>query len=70
MARDSQPTITEWRIHHTTAGGHSVDRKQFGDFLRSDQGQSMIARAAQAHTPRPGGTAEVNQAGIFTPSLM
>lgn len=48
MARDDQPTITEWKIHHTTVGGHSVDRKQFGDFLRSDQGRSMIARAAKA----------------------
>ena len=48
MAQGSQPKITEWKIHHTVAGGHSVDRKQFGDFLRSDQGRSMITRAAEA----------------------
>ena len=58
MARDSQSTITEWKIHHTTAGGHSVDRKQFGDFLRSDQGRSMIVQAAKAVKINPKGEDE------------
>ena len=53
MAKDNQPTITEWKIHHTVTGGHFVDRKQFGDFLRSDQGRAMIARAAKAVKIQP-----------------
>lgn len=55
MAEDGRAEITKWRIHHTTAGGHSVDRKQFGEFLRSAQGRDMIAEAAKAVRigPRP-----------------
>lgn len=59
MAQDNEQTIiTEWRLHHTVTGGHFVDRKQFGDFLRSGQGRSMIARAAKAVRITPQGEDE------------
>ena len=39
----TQPTI-----HHTSSGSHVVDRKEFGEFLRSKEGQRMIKDMAQA----------------------
>ena len=45
--------ITERTIHHTTDGGHSVDRQEFRAFLRSKQGRDMIAEAARAVRVQP-----------------
>lgn len=53
LAKDGREKVTEWTIHHTTDGGHSVDRQEFRAFLQSKQGRDMIAKAAGAVRVQP-----------------
>ncbi len=53
MSEDGKQKITEWTIHHTTDGGHSVDRREFSAFLQSKEGRDMIAKAADAVKVQP-----------------
>ena len=53
MAEDGSEKITELTIHHTTDGGHSVDRQEFRAFLRSKRGRHMIAEAARTVRVQP-----------------